>query len=382
MPRDAGSPRGLLRWAPLGLLLVAATVALNLSSYHRADTPLLPEPALVAAAQAQPRAAEQAESLAAQPSSLEQCHVAPHTELAGEVVQWGDGHVTSSWEACCAACEARNDSARPCNVWVFCPPGAGCEGPKAGTCWLKHQRLMAGMGVAAMKSGGDVPWTSGWLSRYAPVPDAKSLGLELRWLDPASAVGSPARPRECGSPATDGYAHVNASCLEASVTARQFNASEAARLAQVVWAERNASYDGLAVAWGIGNKHASAEACAEACRRHVPDLPGQPVRHGGQFGKLPCNAWVFCPVGNALCFEPDAHTHTGGDCWLKYTEVPEAIEVNSRGGMCCDPATFRQNLSYSQRHRQFPGHVPWTSGVLLPPGVSPSNGTWGARATW
>ena len=72
------------------------------------------------------------------------------------------------------------------------------------------------------------------------------------------------------------------------------------------------------------NKKPSAEACADACRRHEP--PGDA---GGPYGRLPCNAFTFCPVEYDQCFEADAHTHHGGDCWLKFTEVPEAPQVGS-----------------------------------------------------
>jgi hypothetical protein len=76
--------------------------------------------------------------------------------------------------------------------------------------------------------------------------------------------------------------------------------------------------------WGRQtNKKPSAEACADACRRHEP--PGD---SGGPYGRLPCNAFTFCPVQFDECFEADAHTHHGGDCWLKFTEVPEAPQVS------------------------------------------------------
>jgi hypothetical protein len=90
---------------------------------------------------------------------------------------------------------------------------------------------------------------------------------------------------------------------------------------------------------------------------------------------------VWCPLGFARCFEPDAHTHTGGDCWLKFTEVPENVEVNARGAMD-DPATWRNGVSFRERHAKAHATVPWVSGVLLPPGHTPGNGTWGPRAKW
>jgi len=41
----------------------------------------------------------------------------------------------------------------------------------------------------------------------------------------------------------------------------------------------------------------------------------------GPFSRLPCNTWTWC--GRDVCWEPDAHTHTRGDCWLKFAELPE-----------------------------------------------------------
>jgi len=38
---------------------------------------------------------------------------------------------------------------------------------------------------------------------------------------------------------------------------------------------------------------------------------------------------------------------------------------------------------YVRRHtKEMADGVPWTSGVLLPPAVAFTNGTWGARAFW
>ena len=94
------------------------------------------------------------------------------------------------------------------------------------------------------------------------------------------------------------------------------------------WHEPNASFDGLAVRWGIGHFQPSAAACAAACARHEP----VGTKRGGPFGALPCNAFVWCPadVPGGACFEPDAHAHGAGDCWLKFTETPEAPQVNQR----------------------------------------------------
>ena len=82
--------------------------------------------------------------------------------------------------------------------------------------------------------------------------------------------------------------------------------------------------------------------------------------------------WTWC--AQPKCFEPDAHTHSFGDCWLKFSELPESPEVNMRTPML---------RTYMQRHRkEMAAGFPWVSGVLLPEGVELTNGTWGPRAYW
>jgi hypothetical protein len=54
------------------------------------------------------------------------------------------------------------------------------------------------------------------------------------------------------------------------------------------------------------------------------------IPNAGPFSELPCNAFAFCP--DEVCFEPDAHHHTKGDCWLKFTEGPVSPEVGQRIG--------------------------------------------------
>ena len=44
------------------------------------------------------------------------------------------------------------------------------------------------------------------------------------------------------------------------------------------------------------------------------------------FEPLPCNAFSFCP--DDVCWEPDIHKHTKGDCWLKFTEGPATPEAS------------------------------------------------------
>ncbi|KAG2455183.1 hypothetical protein HYH02_000999 [Chlamydomonas schloesseri] len=174
--------------------------------------------------------------------------------------------------------------------------------------------------------------------------------------------------RVCGSPAIDGYSHVVPKCLEDSPTAKWWEDYYAAGGKQsdlVVHIEKASDYDGLAVYWGINNKKATVEECAEHCKNHMPNVVD------GPFKKLPCNAFAFCP--DEVCFEPDAHHHTKGDCWLKFTEGPANPEVNMRGDL---------PQSYRSRHPTAPNRVQWQSGVLLPPGVKLTNGTWGPRWTW
>ena len=202
--------------------------------------------------------------------------------------------------------------------------------------------------------------------------------MEMRKVDVTLVESTPpSRKRECGSPAVDGYSHVVPECLVKSRTNVEYDRSETARMSQVAWYEEHASYDGLAVAWGIGNRKPTAAACASACRAHKPGPP-----HHGPFADLPCNAWVWCPVSEKDgCFEPDAHTHGPGDCWLKFTETPENIEVNQRGANDA-PGTVKDGVRYKQRHSNAPKLAQWTSGVMLPPEWTPSNGTYGPRATW
>lgn len=80
--------------------------------------------------------------------------------------------------------------------------------------------------------------------------------------------------------------------------------------------EEAAEHDGVAVKWGLGNKMETAEDCARACLNHK--ITGE---------NLPCNTFTWCQ--DEICYEPDAHKHTKGDCWLKFTEGPAYPEVCS-----------------------------------------------------
>jgi hypothetical protein len=308
---------------------------------------------------------------------------------------------------------------------VFCDPDeTRCRADAlAGQCWLKRQTLARGVAPAAMASGGGTPWTSGADRRFDEDAVEVVPRIELsEWFKPLDAarrtpwygddgdrasVGEkkpknkphPPRRRECGDPAADAYASVDATCLERSRTAvetlallfqdKQGDKEETEkeghdlshRFARVAaWHEPNASFDGLAVRWGIGHFQPSAAACAAACVRHEP----VGTKRGGPFGALPCNAFVWCPadVPGGACFEPDAHAHGAGDCWLKFTETPEAPQVNQRGANDAAAFTNEAGVSYRERHRDAPEQTHWTSGVVLPRGWVPSGGTYGPRARW
>ena len=350
-------------------------------------------------------------------------------EYAGEVVEGGWGAdatrgFAASASACCARCRAH----ATCNVWVFCDPDeTRCrEDALAGQCWLKRQTLARGVAPAAMASGGGTPWTSGADRRFDEEAVEVVPRIDLsEWFKPLDAArrtprygdesdgsasvgekklpvkkeNQPPRRRECGDPAADAYASVDATCLERSRTAVEtlallFQDKEgdkedtekeghdlSHRFTRVVaWHEPNASFDGLAVRWGIGHFQPSAAACAAACVRHEP----VGTKRGGPFGALPCNAFVWCPadVPGGACFEPDAHAHGAGDCWLKFTETPEAPQVNQRGANDAAAFTNEAGVSYRERHRDAPEQTHWTSGVVLPRGWVPSGGTYGPRARW
>jgi len=129
------------------------------------------------------------------------------------------------------------------------------------------------------------------------------------------------------------------------------------------------------VRWGIGHTKQTWGACEAACRAH------RPTRSGGPFSKLACNTWSWC--GAARCFEPDAHSHSFGDCWLKFQELPAQAEVNQRApGML---AAWRRRHTRELTRAPFlvtGDNVTWVSGVLLPPGERLGEGTWGPRAYW
>lgn len=141
--------------------------------------------------------------------------------------------------------------------------------------------------------------------------------------------------RVCGSPASDAYASVDRNCLIESPTATWFMENVYGNKDMLqIHIEKNADYDGIAVRWGLGNKVAHVEECAQMCLDHKVNL-----EDGTGFGPLPCNAFVYCR--EERCFEPDAYRdqHAKGDCWLKFTEGPGELKIwmlhGLAGHTCC-----------------------------------------------
>lgn len=124
--------------------------------------------------------------------------------------------------------------------------------------------------------------------------------------------------RVCGSPAIDGYAHVDPECLNKSPTNTAYSQflkmSVGLGTGPPDWKKitlEHSDVDGLAVGWGIGNKKESTQECEKACVEHSPEWLGG--MNGGPFAQLPCNAWAWCP--DEVCWEPDAHSHTKGNIY-------------------------------------------------------------------
>lgn len=269
--------------------------------------------------------------------------------------------------ACCRSCREYEPTldvlnGAQCNTWVW--------NPTSRVCWLKHQKpedlQRSAARVARGPGDAKVPWHSGvWLGTRACAD----------CVTPAVFHGCIGKDRcntthACGSPAIDGYSHVDPSCIAKSPTAALYKRLVADGTRLVAFAEQHADYDGLGVKWGIGHKKQTWQECEAACRAF------DHTRERGPFSGLPCNVWTWC--SQKVCFEPDAHSHSFGDCWLKFTEDPHAPEVNWR--------TPAMKPSFVRRHRKQVDWetvgCPWVSGALLAPGVAFTNGTWGPRAYW
>lgn len=309
------------------------------------------------------------EATAAALATDDACNGVEHVELWGSLIIPGTSNLQPSVVACCASCrgfEPELDvlNGAQCNAWVW--------HPETRACWLKSQKpdelARSAASLAQRRAAGSksaTPWTSGVVLTIKPCTEC---------IVPTTYTGCISKDkcntsRACGSPAIDGYSQVDSHCVAASPTARRYLAllEEGAHL--VGHTELGGDYDGLGVRWGIGHTKQTWQECEQACRDHRPSSKG-----GGAFGTLPCNIWTWC--SRPKCFEPDAHQHSFGDCWLKFSELPEAPEVNWR-----DPSRMRP--AYLRRHKkEVSDGCPWVSGALLPQEVPMGNGTWGPRAYW
>mmetsp|Transcript_3293 Transcript_3293/g.8232 ORF Transcript_3293/g.8232 Transcript_3293/m.8232 type:complete len:365 (+) Transcript_3293:241-1335(+) len=280
-----------------------------------------------------------------------------NTEFWGGVVSWGDQNIVGSAEECCRSCAEYQptiemQAGRPCTTFIY--------NPETKSCWLKNTREEH---LSKPGRGPNVPWTSGVnTGPYRACEDCTIPSQFYGCIGKATCNTT----RHCGSPAIDGYANVVPSCLDNSTEAQVYLSLLREGVRLEAHAEEGADFDGLGVRWGIGHKKANWSECEAACIAH------KPTPAGGPFSKLPCNVWTWC--GRERCWEPDAHSHSFGDCWLKFTEQPESPEVNMRIPM---------SKPYMRRHaRDIESGVPWVSGVLLAPGKTLTNGTWGPRAFW
>eukprot|EP01060_Flectonema_neradi_P002837 TRINITY_DN11785_c0_g1_i1.p1 TRINITY_DN11785_c0_g1~~TRINITY_DN11785_c0_g1_i1.p1 ORF type:complete len:475 (+),score=66.64 TRINITY_DN11785_c0_g1_i1:101-1525(+) len=302
----------------------------------------------------------------------DECLGHKNVELEGSVVLWGSNNILPSAESCCRQCrefEGTNDGLQ-CNAWVYCDDKKKCE--KLGTyqqCWLKYQQDPENTPVRG--SGPDNPWTSGKVSRqsgFNKLQQTSTTCQEVRFL-PETTMPASYIQRTCGSPATNAYENISNDCLVNSGTFKAYTEYLKSRSASTMkcYKENHVSYDGVTVLWGIGNKKNTAEECALSCINYKPrpDV--------GVGSNLPCNEWVFCPKDSPVCFEPDAHTHTAGDCWLRFTEHPQSPEINMRGLL---------DAGFRKRHPTSPELTTWVSGVVLLPNTPITAGVWGPRALW
>ena len=303
------------------------------------------------------------------PPPSQPCNGTEHVELWGALVLAGPDNEQSTASACCQSCRAYEPTldvlqGGQCNTWVWHPTSKHC--------WLKHQKrddLERSAARLTRPSNSNTPWHSGVLLELRPCLDCVAPAVYTGCIGKDRCNTS----RACGSPAIDGYAHVAPRCVEQSPTATRYAAllrAHGSEMGSVLEAhhELHADYDGLGVRWGIGNKKPTWQACEASCRAFNPASSG-----GAPFRGLPCNTWTWC--SEPVCFEPDAHKHSLGDCWLKFQELPEAPEVNMR--------TPGMRPAFMKRHRkEMAGGCSWHSGVMLPPGTKMTNGTWGPRAYW
>jgi hypothetical protein len=115
-------------------------------------------------------------------AAAEPCNPREHTELWGEVVQWGTPQPSA--EACCAACREYEPTVdvlqgAQCNTWVW--------HPNTSACWLKNQKDLS----SAPNTGTHVPWTAGG----CPLPQPVSIIALPSHLVPRRSLDRPRTQR-------------------------------------------------------------------------------------------------------------------------------------------------------------------------------------------
>ena len=274
------------------------------------------------------------------------CNGTAHVELWGALVVPGTDNEQPTAADCCRSCREYEPTldvlgGAQCNTWVWSSSSRAC--------WLKHQKgdELKRAAVRLERGPGDskVAWHSGvWLVEK-PCADCVAPTTYNGCIGKDRCNTS----RACGSPAIDGYSPVDPKCFQNSPTATLYARLLADGTPLVGSVDLAADYDGLGVKWGIGHKKQTWKECEDACRTFRPSARG-----GGPFGQLACNIWTWC--SRKVCFEPDAHSHSFGDCWLKFSELPESPEVNMR--------TPNMKPSFMRRHKtQMVDGCSWVSGV-------------------
>ena len=160
---------------------------------------------------------------AASASPLEEaCEGVDHLELWGDVVENGDANRQPTAEACCRACRSFEPSidvanGAQCNAWVWSPTSKAC--------WLKHQKAdvlrRADEEIRRRRQSplaNGPPWVSGVWHGLKPCTDCVAPSAYRGCVSNTLCNTS----HSCGSPAIDGYSHVEVDCLEASPTAKLY----------------------------------------------------------------------------------------------------------------------------------------------------------------
>ena len=82
------------------------------------------------------------------------------------------------------------------------------------------------------------------------------------------------------------------------------------------------------------------------------------------------------------CFAPGQAKCTYGTGAFLLTNIGQVPKISKHGLATSLAWNIRNESAYYLDGQVFMPLVPWVSGVLLPPGATPGNGTWGPRALW